>query len=30
MILKLGDLEIYSYDAHDEKQRHLKYVLDND
>lgn len=30
MIVKLGDIEIIQYDAKDEKQRHLKYVLDHD
>lgn len=30
MIVKLGDIEIYCYNAKDEEQRHLKYVLDQD
>ncbi len=30
MVLKLGDLEIYVYDPHEEGQRHLKYVLNQD
>lgn len=30
MVVKLGDIEIYCYDAKDEEQRHLKYVLDQD
>ncbi len=30
MLLKLGDLEIYVYDAKDPLQRHLKYTLEND
>lgn len=30
MVVKIGDYEIHSYDANDNDQRHLKYVLDND
>ena len=30
MILKLGDFEIYIYDASNPNQRHLKYVLNED
>lgn len=29
MGLHLGELDIYSYDARDSDQRHLKYVLEN-
>lgn len=30
MVLKLGDLEIYSYNSKDAEQRHLVYVLKED
>lgn len=30
MVLHIGKLAIYSYDAKDSDQRHLEYVLEND
>lgn len=30
MVLKIGDIEIYSYDEFDKDQEHLLYVLNND